>query len=276
MSLTVGSLFAGIGGFDLAAERVGFQVKWQVEIDDFATRVLEKHWPGVKRFRDVRDVGRRNLDPVDIICGGFPCQDISDAGLRAGIDGARSGLWREMARLCGELRPRYIVVENVAALLARGMDRVLGDLATIGYDAEWECLPAFAFGAPHRRDRVFIVAYPQGDGMEAQRLSAEGQRDLSDVDRGDTVDVVEHAERRRLQGGIFGCPKPPAAFIEPRHRARFGRHVGASWHPEPSVDLLDDGLPADVAECISRGIGNAIVPQVAEWIFRRIKEAEVA
>ena len=107
------------------------------------------------------------VPPVDVLCGGFPCQDLSVAGRGAGIDGARSGLWAEYARLIRELRPRYVVVENVPALLVRGLGRVLGDLAALGYDAEWDCLPASAFGAPHRRDRVWIVAYP--DGLRTRR-----------------------------------------------------------------------------------------------------------
>jgi DNA (cytosine-5)-methyltransferase 1 len=106
---------------------------------------------------------------VDVLAGGFPCQDLSYAGKGAGIDGERSGLWGEYARLIRELRPRYVVVENVTALLARGMGRVLGDLAACGYDAEWDCIPAAAVGAPHRRDRVWIVAYPNGAGLEGHR-----------------------------------------------------------------------------------------------------------
>src|SRR6476661_6834913 len=129
--LTFGSLFAGIGGIDLGLERAGMRCAWQVEIDDYATRVLAKHWPDVTRFRDVRSVGAHNLTPVDLLAGGFPCQDISDAGKRAGIEGARSGLWSEFARLIGELRPRYVLVENVTALLRRGMGTVLGDLAAL-------------------------------------------------------------------------------------------------------------------------------------------------
>jgi len=158
MTMTFGSLFAGIGGLDLGLERAGMACKWQVEIDDYATRVLAKHWPDVHRERDVRTCGAANLAPVDLICGGFPCQDISIAGAKAGIDGAKSGLWREFARLISELRPRYVLVENVSALLSRGMGRVLGDLAAIGYDAEWSTLQACALGAPHPRERMFIVA----------------------------------------------------------------------------------------------------------------------
>jgi DNA (cytosine-5)-methyltransferase 1 len=239
--LTVGSLFAGIGGFDLGFERAGYDIRWQVEINAYCRAVLRKHWPDARRYGDVRRVGAHNLEPVDVICGGFPCQDISDAGARVGIDGERSGLWREMARVCRELRPNYLVVENVAALLNRGMGIVLGDLAAIGYDAEWECLPAFAFGAPHRRDRVFLVA---------------------------------HAQRRRLQGGIFQRTEPPAEFLAARHRGRFGHEHGAAWHPEPNVDLLADGVPRKLVADITHACGNAIVPQIATWIAERIKEAE--
>src|SRR6185312_32662 len=108
--MTVGSLFAGIGGFDLGFERAGFEIKWQVEIDPFCRAVLAKHWPDVRRYEDVRTVGAE-LERVDVVCGGFPCQDISFAGDGAGLDGERSGLWREFSRLIGELRPRYVVVE---------------------------------------------------------------------------------------------------------------------------------------------------------------------
>jgi DNA (cytosine-5)-methyltransferase 1 len=133
--------------------------KWQVEINDYATKVLAKHWPSVHRERDIRECGSQNLEAVDVICGGFPCQDISYAGLGAGLDGERSGLFFEALRVVRELQPRAVVLENVAALLTRGLDRVLGTLAEIGFDAEWHCIPAAAVGAPHIRDRVFILAY---------------------------------------------------------------------------------------------------------------------
>lgn len=235
--LTVGSLFSGIGGLELGLERAGMRVEWQVEQDDFCLRVLADHWPDAQQHRDVRNVGAHNLAPVDVICGGFPCQDISSAGTRAGITGARSGLWSEYARIIGELRPRYVLVENSADLLVRGMDRVLGDLAALRYDAEWEVLPAYAVGAPHRRERAFIVAYP---------------------------------ERRRLQGGVLECAQPPADLAAPRRRDRHGRHVGASWGAEPDVALLAHGLPARLVEQYVRALGNAVVPQIAEFVGRLI------
>jgi DNA (cytosine-5)-methyltransferase 1 len=177
--ITFGSLFAGIGGFDLGFERCGMQCKWQVEIDEYATRILERHWPDVHRQRDIKQCGRHNLEPVDVICGGFPCQDISYAGKGAGLDGERSGLFFEAIRLVRELRPRAVVLENVAGLLTRGLDRVLGTLAEIGFDAEWHCIPAAAVGAPHIRDRVFVIAINHrnagSDDASAKRIIQERQ-----------------------------------------------------------------------------------------------------
>lgn len=172
------SLFSGIGGFELGLERSGgFKTVAQCEIDPYCQKVLAKHWPDVKRYDDIRDLTadtlRRDGLAIDAICGGFPCQDISVAGKGAGIDGERSGLWSEFARLIGELRPRVVFVENVAALLHRGLERVLGDLAALGYDAEWHCIPASAIGAPHRRDRLWIVGYTNQHGQSAGAEHAE-------------------------------------------------------------------------------------------------------
>ena len=158
--LTFGSLFAGVGGLDLGLERAGIKCRWQVEIDEYASRVLERHWPNVRRHDDVQTF--TDIEYVDIVCGGFPCQDVSNAGHRAGIDGERSGLFFELMRIVRDVGPRYVLLENVSALLVRGMDRVLSELAASGYDAEWEWLPASAFGAYHNRDRVFILAYREG------------------------------------------------------------------------------------------------------------------
>ena len=157
-----GSLFAGIGGFDLGLERSGMTCQWQVEIEDYPTKILEKHWPEVHRERDIKECSGSNLEPVDLICGGFPCQDISVAGTGAGLAGERSGLWYEMHRIISDIRPRWVIVENVAALLSRGMDVVLRDLSKIGYDCEWHVISASAVGAPHRRERVWIIANTNG------------------------------------------------------------------------------------------------------------------
>jgi DNA (cytosine-5)-methyltransferase 1 len=172
-------LFSGIGGFSLGLERTGgFQTVAFCEIEPYCQRVLAGHWPGVPIYDDIRELTAERLAAdgigVDVICGGFPCQDISRAGKGAGIEGERSGLWSEYARLIGELRPRYVIVENVAALLGRGLGRVLGDMAEIGFDAEWHCIPASAVGAPHRRDRLWLVAYPR-------RISGAAWREARDV-----------------------------------------------------------------------------------------------
>jgi DNA (cytosine-5)-methyltransferase 1 len=161
--MTFGSLFAGIGGIDLGLERAGMTCKWQVEINPFCQRVLAKHWPDVPRYGDITQLDGSELERVDLIAGGFPCQDISHAGRRAGIRGLRSRLWWDMLRAVRVVRPRHVLVENVSALLDRGMGDVLGSLAEAGYDAEWDNVSACEFGAPHPRERVFAVAYPAGE-----------------------------------------------------------------------------------------------------------------
>src|SRR3990167_7782710 len=171
MELTHGSLFSGIGGFDLGFERAGFKTLWQVEIEDYATKVLEKHWPNVRRYRDITTIDWGTIPIPIVLTGGFPCQDISVAGKGAGITGTRSGLWSHFHRAISVLRPPYVVAENVSALLFRGMGRVLGDLSEIGYDAEWEVISASALGAVHKRERVFILAYPRGTIKGSVRIS---------------------------------------------------------------------------------------------------------
>jgi DNA (cytosine-5)-methyltransferase 1 len=165
------SLFSGIGGLDLGLERAGMTVVGQVELDPFCQRVLAKHWPEVPRHEDVRTaVAWWTSQPrpaVDVVCGGFPCQDVSDAGRRAGIEGEQSGLWAHLAKVVRALRPRHVLVENAPGLLARGFGRVVSDLASLGYDAEWDCVPAAAVGAAHLRTRVWLLAYPSGLGDEA-------------------------------------------------------------------------------------------------------------
>ena len=236
--LTFGSLFAGIGGFDLGFERAGMRCEWQVEIDPYCQRVLAKHWPNVRRWDDVRTFPPAGEWSVDVICGGFPCQDISNAGKREGIDGERSGLWSEYFRIIRVVRPRYVVVENVAALLDRGIGRVLGNLASVGYDAEWSLLPACAMGAAHSRSRLFIVAYPNGNRLEGRK-------------------------RKRTQGK--GQPVRIPAVCDSSTRRQWQQL------PTPVFCRSVDGVPDRVGRTAS--LGNAVVPQVAEWIGRRIVEA---
>lgn len=171
MTFKLLDLFSGIGGFSLGLERSGaFKTVAFCEIESFPRAVLKKHWPHVPQYNDVRKLTAARLAAdgieVDAICGGFPCQDVSLAGRRAGLAGKRSGLWVEFARLISELRPRIVIVENTPGLLSKGMGTVLGDLAAIGFDAEWHCLPASALGARHKRNRVWIVAYPASERHE--------------------------------------------------------------------------------------------------------------
>jgi DNA (cytosine-5)-methyltransferase 1 len=181
--MNVLDLFSGIGGFSLGLERAGFRTVAFCEIEPYARRVLAKHWPEVPCYDDVRTLTADRLKAdgisVDVICGGFPCQDISVAGKQAGIRAeTRSGLWSEIARLTSELRPRFVIVENVSNLLSGPSEQpggwfgtILGDLAALGYDAEWHCIPASAVGAPHRRDRIWIIAHATGSEQQGYRRS---------------------------------------------------------------------------------------------------------
>lgn len=174
--MRIGDLFAGIGGFSLAAKWMGWETVWYSEIDPYACKVMEKNFPGVPNFGDITKIDGSKVPPVDMLCGGFPCQDISGAGKGEGLDGKRSGLWSHFARLISEIQPRWVLVENVPALRSRGLDRVLKDLCEIGYDAEWHCIPAKAIGAPHQRDRIWILAYPKSLFRNGGKNYAQGCR----------------------------------------------------------------------------------------------------
>jgi len=238
---TVGSLFAGIGGFDLGFEREGYEVRWQVEIDEYCQKVLAKHWPHVPRYDDVRDCGLHNLEPVDVITGGFPCQDLSVAGNQEGLDGERSALWWDYHRIISELRPRFAVVENVPNLLNRGIDRVCGSLAEIGYDAEWHVISAADMGAPHLRKRVWLCTWPMADSSS---VFSDGCND--------------YVEYGKSEVSEFGNGDSSARRGD-SHR----------WETEPDVGRVAYGVPDRVDRL--RGIGNAIVPQIAQQIARALK-----
>ena len=176
--MTVGSLFAGIGGMDLGLERAGMTVRWQVEIDDYCRKVLAKHWPDVKRYEDVKEVGAHNLEAVDLICGGFPCQGLSVAGKRLGLADERSGLFWELVRIASELRPEWLVLENVPGLLSsnegRDMGAVIGGLEDAGYSVAWRVLDLQWFGVAQRRRRVFFVCHSDADRAAAVLFEPEG------------------------------------------------------------------------------------------------------
>ena len=273
-----GSLFAGIGGLDLGFERAGMECSWQVEIDEYATRILAKHWPNVRRWDDVQTFPPGDHEPwrVDVIAGGFPCQDISVAGKGAGLAGERSGLFFEIVRVARLLQPRAIVLENVAALLARGMGSVLGELAAIGFDAEWHCIQAAAIGAPHIRDRVFVVAYSQRDPIREQPGRGSGsngtgaalaandgkKQPLANTQRiSNPQEVVAdfHRDPIREQPGGGSGPNGTNTALAAITRNDW-------WTTEPPVGRVADGVPFRVDRL--RGLGNAIVPQVAEVVGR--------
>ena len=240
--MKVGSLFSGIGGLDLGLERAGMTVAWQSEIDPYACRVLAKHWPTVPNLGDITTIDWSDVEPVDLICGGFPCQDISPGGKRVGIGGERSGLWSEFVRALRDLRPHIAVVENSGDLAVRGLDVVLGDLCEIGFNAEWSTLSACSMGAPHMRRRLFIVAHrPCGD---------------------EPSKVPHHPLSDRQQADWQGQPRGSRSTERRQQR----------WVPEPAVDRVAHGIPAGVVGPQLRALGNAVVPQVAEYVGRRIME----
>jgi len=308
--MKVGSLFSGIGGLDLGLERAGMEIVWQVENDPYCQKVLKKHWPGVPCYGDIKEIDFTTLPPVDLICGGFPCQPVSCAGKRQGDQDAR-WLWPEFYRAVCEARPQWVLVENVPGLLSAQDGRLFGgilrDLACGGYDAEWDLLPAAAFGAPHLRYRVFLVAHAgfkygnrgedfcagNGDGnreglengQEKVRSFKCGHKVLAHAPFGQDLigrpgSLGEEATSRESGDPAFGhggedvadsqgdclgtglCP--PGAG-----RKRWGR-LGDSdwWATEPDVGRVAHGIPARVDRL--KCLGNAVVPQVAEWIGRRI------
>jgi len=178
--MNVLDLFSGIGGFSLGLERAGMKTVAFCEVDKKCQAVLKKHWPGVPIFDDVSNLKGEDIEEtVDVICGGFPCQDISLAGKGAGLEGKRSGLWSEFKRLIEEIKPRYAIVENVSALRSRGLDQVLREISEIGYDAEWHCITASSIGAPHRRDRIWIVAYPRDNTRRESETLPNSKSKLS-------------------------------------------------------------------------------------------------
>jgi len=213
--LTVGSLFSGIGGLDLGLEWLGFEVRWQVEIDPFCQKVLAHHWPDVRRFDDVKTIDPTDLEAVDVLVGGYPCQPFSYSGNRQGENDPRH-LWPDVVRILRAIRPRYALFENVPGHLSLGFDRVLCDLHESGFDAEWDHIPAAAVGAPHRRDRLFIIATRHGDvanaegergpfrhqGTERARGTGTfgGGPDVADADGlgGDQAARISDGERPRL------------------------------------------------------------------------------
>lgn len=254
--ITVGSLFSGIGGLEKGLEdaqhdRYEFKTAWQVECDPYAQKVLAKHWPDCGRWDDVRTFPPYPTEDwrVDVICGGFPCQGISAANYRAkGLADERSGLWSEYRRLLFLLRPRYVVIENVPALAFRGLERVLCDLASLGFDAQWETIPAQSLGAPIIRERLFIVGSASSERCKANEIFSRC-----------TPKTASEKQAARIREWPGKCQHSPS--LPDRVR----------WCPDRSICRVADELPGRLDRY--RGLGNAVVPQVAQWIGERILES---
>lgn len=251
--LTVGSLFSGIGGIDLGLERAGWRVLWQSEVNPYAAKVLAKHWPDVPNLGDVSEIDWSDVERPQLVCGGFPCQPVSLAGRGLAQLDPR-WLWPAFARCVRLLRPRHVLVENVPGLLVRGMGDVLGDLAALGYDTEWTDIPAAAVGAPHLRWRIFVVAHADDAGL--------GQR------RGTVAVRAQHgAPQRQGEDGLghpYGERLQVLRDLDPRSEPG----PGGWWSVEPDVGRVVDGVPSRVDRL--RCLGNAVVPQVAEFVGRRL------
>ena len=237
--ITIGSLFSGIGGFELGLERAipNSKTIWQVEQDSFCQKILKKHWPNAKLYNDVKEVGAHNLEAPDIICGGFPCTDLSVCSrTRKGIhDGKESSLWFEMWRIISELRSKIIILENVPGIFTMGIREVLGGLATIGYNAEWQIVSARKEGrAPQIRRRVFIVAYPQRTQTRAKDPIQAGR-----------VPFILSDTRKRRETTYWEKIQNP-----------------------PGLCKLAYGIPNRMDRL--RALGNAMVPQCSEWVGKQI------
>ena len=274
MTLRLIDTFSGIGGFSYAAERLvgGFETVAFVERDDFCQKVLRKHWPNTPIHDDITTFTPER-GSADVICGGFPCQDISTAGKQAGIkEGTRSGLFYELMRVICLVQPQFFILENVSAILTNGLDIVLGELAQAGFDAEWACIPASAVGACHQRDRWWLVAYPSGQQCNDSELANATKSPRTAAEFGDSFCAdVANSNSSRLQG------------CWPQHELRKSSKQGkASWNdgcqklsPEwggylskPVLCRGDDGLSGRVDRL--KALGNAVVPQVAAIPLQRV------
>ena len=274
MTLTVGSLFSGIGGLDLGLERAGMKVIWQSEIDPYCNKVLKKHWPKVINHGNIKDIHWETVERPDIVCGGYPCQPFSLAGQRNGTDDPRH-LWPWVRDAISALRPSYAILENVRGHLTLGGIQVVGELAEIGYDAEWRVVSAAGMGAPHRRDRIIIVAYPN-----YSRSRTSERR----IDYDWTKKIKE--QQNFPQFGLGGCSANVAYSNSGRQQECdtvkrsipvFGQissgEFASHWETEPNVGRVANGIPDRVDRL--RGLGNAVVPQVAEYIGRLVMAAEL-
>jgi DNA (cytosine-5)-methyltransferase 1 len=259
--------FSGIGGFSYAAERIvgGFETVAFVEREPYCQQILSKHWPNVPIYDDITTFSPEPYS-ADVVCGGFPCQDISLAGKQAGIkEGTRSGLFYELIRVIRLVRPRYVVLENVSAILANGLDTVLGELDQAGFDAEWACIPASAVGACHQRDRWWLVAYAKESGAWQHKSHAWRQRDGESLFANGCADQEVSSPSSNTSS---------ERLERPQHQEwRAAEQLCPDWGGYASEPVLcrgDDGLSSRVDRL--KALGNAVVPQVAAIPLARVKE----
>jgi len=246
-------LFSGIGGFSLGLERAGFETVAFCEVNKKCQAVLKKHWPNVPIFDDVSNLNGEDIgQKVDVICGGFPCQDISVAGSGEGLAGRRSGLWSEFHRLIKEIKPKYAIIENVSALRSRGLDQVLREISEIGYDAEWHCIPASTVGAPHRRDRIWILAYDK--------------RNQTDV-----AYTIDERPQGWLYRWAYQKRESELGYLG-RSSTAYGQQIEDQWAVEPNVGRVANGISGRMDRL--KQLGNAVVPQIPELIGMAIMERE--
>ena len=318
--MTFGSLFSGIGGIDLGLERAGMTCKWQVEIDDFCQKVLTKHWPDVPKYKDVKEVGRDNLETVDLIAGGFPCQPASVAGKRKGTEDDR-WLWPEMLRVIQELKPSWVFAENVTGLLSLhdGMvfEQVLSSLEAEGYETMPPfIIPACAVDAPHRWDRVWIMAYSlSNERRDEIRRGPQEKSRVQKINRPEygerggacrTSEIrgsdkrhgaIPNSNKQHGNGGGFhssevsqfqeaelsgrkNVPNDDGKRFQKQWKQKSTKtkdkklECCSKWLPEPSVGRVAHGVPSRVDRL--KSLGNAVVPQVAEYIGKAIMHSNQA
>ncbi len=288
--MRIGSLFSGIGGLELGLERAipGARVVWQVEKDPYARRGLEKHWPEARRYEDVQEVGAHNLGVVDLICGGFPCQDISVAGRKEGITKqSRSGLFYELIRVIRLVRPKFIVLENVAAILNNGLDIVLGELSEAGYDAEWSIISASSLGAAHRRSRWWCVAYTNDYGSSSSSINeVNDQTDSGSQERQNQVSessgssessdsrIVRSSEGNVTDSNSEGLQRKILSKMESGiWSAKHTRRLDPNWRSYVSKPILPRGSYG-LSNRVDRtkALGNSIVPAVAAIPLQRVHD----
>ena len=275
--LQILDLFSGIGGFSLGLEKTGgFKTVAFCEVNEKARMVLAKHWPYIPIYNDVKEITNERLKAEgivpDVITGGFPCQDISVAGKGEGLSGERSGLWFEFARIIREVGPRWVIIENVSILRSRGLLTILQNLSEIGYDAEWHCITASHVGAPHQRDRIWILGYPHGqqvnpvlDGSRSQGSSKTTSTRPLYVSHTSGGNNVADTQSKRVQGYGSGGEQESYTHVDQKVSLCSSEGQGSTfWKVEPNVGRVVDGIPGRLDRL--KQLGNSVVPQIPQLI----------